>query len=161
MTPHQNRQPQTSFLADCERIHRDWHERVKAHDTEGLIALYAEDAVFESPLVAALLGDKPGGVLRGHDALRHFFAEGARRRPHDLVRWYRTGTFLTDGSRVLIWEYPRAAPDGDQADLVEVMEIDDGLIQHHRVYWGWKGSLLIAPALSRRASARVEAGHST
>jgi steroid delta-isomerase len=76
------------------------------------------------------------------------------------VRWYRTGTFLTDGRRVLIWEYPRAAPDGDQADLVEVMEIEGGLIQHHRVYWGWKGSLLIAPALSRRATARVEAGYS-
>jgi hypothetical protein len=24
-------------------------------------------------------------------------------------------------------------------DLVEVMEIRDGLIQHHRVYWGWFG----------------------
>ncbi len=22
-------------------------------------------------------------------------------------------------------------------DVVEVMEIRDGLIQHHRVYWGW------------------------
>ena len=22
-------------------------------------------------------------------------------------------------------------------DIVEVMEIDDGLIRHHRVYWGW------------------------
>jgi len=24
-------------------------------------------------------------------------------------------------------------------DFVEVMEIEDGLIQAHRVYWGWKG----------------------
>jgi hypothetical protein len=22
-------------------------------------------------------------------------------------------------------------------DLVEVMQIDDGLIKHHKVYWGW------------------------
>jgi hypothetical protein len=22
-------------------------------------------------------------------------------------------------------------------DIVEVMEVRDGLIQHHRVYWGW------------------------
>jgi steroid Delta-isomerase len=149
MNPHQNQQQQ-GFLADCERIHRDWHDRVKAPDTEGLIALYAEDAVFESPLVAALLDDAPDGVLRGHAALRHFFAEGARRRPHDLVRWYRTGIFLTDGSRLMIWEYPRAVPDGDQVDLVEVMEIAGGLIRHHRVYWGWKGAILLAPALSRR-----------
>jgi hypothetical protein len=24
-------------------------------------------------------------------------------------------------------------------DFVEVMEIEDGLIRHHRVYWGWFG----------------------
>lgn len=139
------------FLADCERIHRLWHERAKGLDTEGLLRLYAEDAELESPLVPAILDDHPDGVLRGHDALRRFFAEGARRRPNDLVRWYRTGEWLTDGRRTLIWEYPRQASDGDQVDLVEVMHIADGLIRHHRVYWGWKGCSLIAPALARRA----------
>ena len=44
----------------------------------------------------------------------------------------------TDGTRV-VWEYPRASPDGDQMDFTEVMEIRDGRIAHHRVYWGWKG----------------------
>jgi hypothetical protein len=52
-----------------------------------------------------------------------------------LRRRYRTG-FLTDGTH-LTWEYPREAPEGEQMDIVEVMEIRDGLIQHHRVYWGW------------------------
>jgi hypothetical protein len=33
----------------------------------------------------------------------------------------------------------RATPDGDQIDLVEVMDLSDGLIAHHRVYWGWIG----------------------
>ncbi len=32
-----------------------------------------------------------------------------------------------------------AAPEGEQMDFVEVMEIDDGLIHAHRVYWGWRG----------------------
>ena len=27
----------------------------------------------------------------------------------------------------------------DQVDLVEVMDIANGLIAHHRVYWGWVG----------------------
>ena len=36
-----------------------------------------------------------------------------------------------------MWEYPRATPQGDQMELVEVMEVRDGLIQRHRVYWGW------------------------
>jgi len=43
--------------------------------------------------------------------------------------------FFTDG-RVLTWEYPRLAPDGEQMDLVEVMYIEDGLIKRHRVYLG-------------------------
>ncbi len=141
-------QQHDGFIADCARIHRDWHQRASTFDTEGLLALYAEDAVFESPLVPAILDDKQDGVLRGHAELRHFFAEGGRRRPTELVRWYRTGEWLTDGRRLLVWEYPRAAPDGDQVDLAEVMEISDGLIQHHRVYWGWKGCLLIAPAVA-------------
>ena len=39
-----------------------------------------------------------------------------------------------------MWEYPRETPEGDQMDFVEVMELnDEGLIQHHRVYWGWRG----------------------
>jgi hypothetical protein len=46
---------------------------------------------------------------------------------------------MTDGNK-LMWEYPRAAPNGDQIDFVEVMELNDhGLIQNHRIYWGWFG----------------------
>lgn len=40
----------------------------------------------------------------------------------------------------MIFEYPRAAPRGEQMDFVESMELnDDGLIQYHKVYWGWRG----------------------
>ena len=38
-----------------------------------------------------------------------------------------------------MWEYPRATPDGEQMDFVEVMEIENGLISRHCVYWGWRG----------------------
>ena len=138
------------FLADCARIYREWHERAQTVDTEGLLALYHKEAMLESPLVQAILDDKPDGVLRGHEELREFFEQGGRRRPKDLVRWYRTGDWLTDGRRLLVWEYPRQAPDGDQVDLVEVMEVADGLIAFHRIYWGWKGCTLIAPTLARR-----------
>lgn len=48
-------------------------------------------------------------------------------------RRFQSG-FLADGSRVT-WDYPRQALDGNQLDIVEVMEISDGLIRHHRVYW--------------------------
>ena len=40
---------------------------------------------------------------------------------------------------VMMWEYPCQKPDGEQMDFVEVMELADGLIRRHCVYWGWFG----------------------
>jgi steroid Delta-isomerase len=100
--------------------------------------------------VQAIFDSRPSGTLRGHEEIRPFFKEGARRRPNALVRWYRTGKWLTDGEWLLVWEYPRAARDGDQVDILEVMEIADGLIQHHRIYWGWFGTgLLVRSAVGK------------
>jgi hypothetical protein len=124
-----------------EQVYRKWHDYARAGDVEGLLSLYAPDATLESPLVPALLG-QPSGLLRGHDEIHRFLAEGTRRRPNELVRWYRTGSYFTDG-HTLIWEYPRTTPDGDQVDILEVMEITDGKIQRHRIYWGWFGTKLL------------------
>jgi len=143
MNEHRPVSSNSVFLSDCARIHQQWHDRAKSLDTEGLLALYAKEAVLESPLVQAIFDDRESGILRGHREIRPFFEEGARRRPNALVRWHRTGRWLSDGERLLVWEYPRQAPDGDQVDLVEVMEIADGLIQHHRVYWGSFGTALL------------------
>jgi ketosteroid isomerase-like protein len=118
-----------------ERIYREWDARNQASDVEGIVALYAEDAVFESPLVRRLM-QTDRGTLRGRDELRAFFTRLAA-RPLASRRYHRKG-YLTDG-RVLFWEYPRETPEGEQTDLVEVMEIADGLIRRHRVYWGWVG----------------------
>jgi hypothetical protein len=74
------------------------------------------------------------------------------RRPNELVRWYRTDTWLTDGKRPLMWEYPRQAPDGDQVELVEVMEIEHRLVQHHRIYWGWFGVNQLTQSAVRKAT---------
>jgi hypothetical protein len=45
------------------------------------------------------------------------------------------------GRRALEERYgsSRATPEGEQIDSVEVMEIENGLIQRHRAYWGWFG----------------------
>lgn len=48
--------------------------------------------------------------------------EGHRRPANELVRWYRTGEFIFNG-RTLIWAYPREAPEWEQVDLVEVMDL--------------------------------------
>ena len=119
-----------------ERMYFAWNDALSRNDAEALLALYAEDAWFESPLVPHLLGGD-SGVLHGRRALKPLFDQLAERKP-PVRQYYRTG-YLTDGKR-LSWEYPREAGQGEQMDFVEAMELnDEGLIQRHCVYWGWFG----------------------
>jgi hypothetical protein len=138
----------SNFDAHCERIFRDWDAAARAADVEAMLALYAEDAVFETALVSVVFPEKNDGVLRGKTELRRFFAKSSADRPDKALHWHRTGRWLSDGERLLAWEYPRVTPQGEQVDVAEFFEIDDGLIVAHRVYWGWKGCAMIAPALA-------------
>jgi hypothetical protein len=131
--------------AAAEFIFHEWDRRARSRDVAGLVDLYAEHAVLESPLVPRILG-QPSGVLRGKDELARFFEGGGRRRPNELVRWHRSGSYLWDG-HTLSWEYQRMTPEGDQVDIAEVMDVADGRITAHRIYWGWFGTeMLIASA---------------
>lgn len=94
---------------------------------------YADDASIESPLVQHLM-KTPTGIVKDKDNLRAFITRVFQTNPPQRKR-FKQG-FFTDG-RIVTWEYPRLAPDGEQMELIEVMEIDQGLIQRHRVYWGW------------------------
>ena len=132
-----------------QEIYEKWHKYAKERETKALIELYAEDAVFESPLVPILM-NKDSGILRGKTEILAFLNEGTRRRPNELVRWYRTGKYFITGD-ILVWEYPRQTPDGEQVDILELMEIRDGLIVNHRIYWGWFGTqMLIKSALKNK-----------
>ena len=136
MTPNdQFSSPGSAAMEAAERIYHAWDEALGKKDLEASLALYADDATLESPLVHHLQ-QSDRGVIKGKVALRAFVETVFRTQPPQRKR-YRRG-FFTDGTR-LMWEYPRAAADGEQFDLVEVMELKDGLIQHHRVYWGWFG----------------------
>lgn len=137
--------------AQIRHIYETWHSTVRARDLEGLVALYAEDAILETPLILATLKDKAVGILRGRAEIRPFFEAGLGKLRNELGRWYRTGTFYSNG-RQLVWEYPRDTPEGDQVDLVEVMDIADGLIAHHRVYWGWVGFKALVAASNKLAA---------
>jgi len=127
-----NQRPNTGAI---EHVFQAWDDALGAKDLDASMALYHPDATLESPLACHLLGTEEG-VVRGRAALRRFVEQVFAHQPPQRRR-FRTG-FLTDGAR-LTWEYPRESPDGDQMDTVEVMEIRDGLIAHHRVYWGWLG----------------------
>ena len=129
-----------SFAQTAERIYRDWDSALAANDVEGLLALYAADVHFESPAVPLVL-DTDSGICHGRDELRPVLEQVAARKP-PLRTYYRTG-YLTDGERTLIFEYPRDAPEGEQMDFAEVMELADGVIQRHCVYWGWRGIKVI------------------
>ncbi len=118
---------------DAERIYRLWDEALGNKDLEASLALYAPDASIESPLVQHLM-QTTDGIVGGKDMLREFITRVFRTNPPQRKR-FKQG-FLSDG-RIITWEYPRQSPDGDQMDLVEVMEIEGGLIRRHRVYWGW------------------------
>ena len=117
---------------EAENIYHAWDQALANNDVEGLLSLYASDAIIESPLIPYLLKiDK--GICSGQEELRLLVEKVAQRKP--VIRKYFKQNFFTDG-KTLIFEYPRHAPDGEQMDFVEVMEIKNGLIQYHRVYWG-------------------------
>jgi hypothetical protein len=117
-------------------MYLQWDAALASNDPEALLACYAPDATLESPLVPHLMNTR-NGALHGHNELRPFFQLVAERKP-TLRQYFRRG-FFTDGKN-LIWEYPRATPDGEQMDFVEAMTLnEDGLIQRHCVYWGWRG----------------------
>ena len=120
---------------EIERIYHEWDEALSRNDMEALLSLYAPDATLESPLVPHLMGTEKG-ICRGHEELKRFFEVLATRKPK-IRKFYRTGYF-TNGRKVM-WDYPHQTPSGEQMDFVEVMEIENGLIQKHRVYWGWFG----------------------
>ncbi|MFI0356978.1 nuclear transport factor 2 family protein [Actinomadura sp. 9N407] len=124
---------------EIERIFHAWDEALGAKDVKAAVALYAPDAVLESPLIRHHLGVEEG-VRRGRQELRAFIQMVFDRQPPQRKRYRKD--YFTNG-RTLMWEYPRSAPDGDQMDFAEVMEIAEGLIQHHRVYWGWYGLRLL------------------
>lgn len=78
----------SKYRSDGERIYYLWDKYAREVNVDGLISLYAPDSILETPVIAAIF-DTESGMLRGHSKLRHFFEEGGRRRPNQLVRWYR------------------------------------------------------------------------
>jgi ketosteroid isomerase-like protein len=123
----------------AEGIYQAWARAFAERDLEAILALYAPDATLESPLVNNLLGTDVG-VVKGRDNLRKFFGIILESTPPLKDR--HRANFFTNG-KVMIWEYPRVTPTGEQMNMAEVMELKDGLIQAHRTYWGWGDTKLL------------------
>ncbi|MEU9833949.1 nuclear transport factor 2 family protein [Streptosporangium sp. NPDC048047] len=67
-----------------------WAAAWNAHDLDALLAHFAEDVTFRSPVAAQLLGGD--GVIRGKAALRAYWAEGLRRIPD--LRFEVVGSYI-------------------------------------------------------------------
>ena len=125
-----------SALAYARRISAQSASNHLAKLTEGGLLKVENQGRHRYYRLACHLRGGETGIVRGRDDLRKFVETVFDRTP-DIRRRHRTA-FFTNG-KTLMWEYPRVTPDGEQMDLVEVMDVKDGLIRHHRVYWGWRG----------------------
>jgi steroid delta-isomerase len=124
-------------VVQIRHVYDRWHEMITTRNLDGLMDLYADDSVLESSAVIVIEGQTPG-LLRGKVKIASHFDAFFRMMGETSSDWYRFDQFFTNG-RLLVWEYPSAGPNGDQLDVVESMDIENGLIVYHRVYWGWRG----------------------
>jgi hypothetical protein len=140
----------TDAITTAQGIYEAWDDALGRKDVDAAMSLYAEHVTLESPLVRHILGTE-SGIIEGRERLRAFVEKVFERTP-DVRTRHRRG-FFTDGT-VLMWEYPRSTPDGEQMDFVESMELEDGLIRRHRVYWGWFGAKILEEDAYRASPGR-------
>lgn len=74
-----------------------WVTAWNAHDLDSLLAHFADDVTFRSPVAAQLLGGD--GVMRGKEALRAYWEEGLRRIPD--LRFEVVGSYVGVNSLVI------------------------------------------------------------
>ena len=112
-------------------IAKRWLDCFARSDIDGLLALYADEAVHTSPKIRAR-HPETGGFLRGKAALRAWWADAFARLPG--LRYEPTG-FTADDGRVFM-EYVRKLPGEADLPVAEVLEVSGGLIVASRVYHG-------------------------
>ena len=100
------------------------------NDVEGAVALFAEDATLETPLIQRLLHRKEG-VLHGRDEIR----EMVRALMSGGRGWGGHEAPLIRGNAIAI-EFRRASSEDHYS--VDIIELKDGKIQSLRAYLGWR-----------------------
>ncbi|MYQ51454.1 MULTISPECIES: nuclear transport factor 2 family protein [unclassified Streptomyces] len=67
-------------LAYARRFAARWQDDWNSHDLDRVLAHYAEDVTFSSPMIARLTGDE-AGTLHGKAALRAYWFTGLEKIP--------------------------------------------------------------------------------
>jgi len=107
-----------------------WFAAFNAHDLEGLLDLYADDAEHFSPKLKARHPETRGRV-RGKAQLRAWWADAFLRLPslhYELLK-------LTADDAQVFMEYVRHVQGEDDMHVGEVLEITNGTIIASRVYY--------------------------
>lgn len=102
-------------MAFAEHWVKAWND----HDVEAVLAHFADDAVFTSPLATRLFPGS-GGVLRGKDALRQYWTAGVRGNP--ALRFELLGVYAGVDTLVIRFRNEQGA------DRCEVLTFDGGLV---------------------------------
>jgi len=115
-------------MPEPETFIQQWLDRWNAHDIEAVLAHFAEDVVFTSPVAARVLQDS-GGVVRGKDALRAYWTLALQRVPD--LQFELVGTYV--GVSAIVINYRNQV-----GGLVnEVLIFRNGLVREgHGTYLG-------------------------
>jgi ketosteroid isomerase-like protein len=103
-------------VAFAEQWIKDWN----SHDVEAVLAHFHQDAVFSSP-VARLFFPESGGVIRGKDGLRQYWAEGVRRNP--ALRFELAGVYAGTDTVIIRFRNEQGT------DRCEVLTFDGELVR--------------------------------
>ena len=94
-------------------------EAWNAHDLEAVLALFAEDVAFTSPLAKSLAGHSDG-IVRGKAALRAYWSAGLAKLPN--LRFEVTS--VSEGIDLLVIGFRNERG----VDRLEILKFADGLV---------------------------------
>lgn len=103
--------------ATARRFAEQWIDAWNRHDLDAVLAHYAEGFEFSSPLIVDIAGE-PGGILRGKDAVRGYWAQGLARIPElrfelmDVLTGIDRIVLYYRGHRGMVAESLEFDPDG-------------------------------------------------
>lgn len=114
---------------------RTWLERFNARDLDGLLALYADDAVHVSPKLRHRQPETKGEI-RGKAALRAWWDDAMTRLPGLRYDEQHLTAMVSSAQGRVFMEYLRRVPGEPDLLVAEVLVVEGGRICESRVFHG-------------------------
>ncbi|THD48124.1 MAG: nuclear transport factor 2 family protein [Bradyrhizobium sp.] len=104
---------------DAVEFSRDWEAAWNRRDVEAVLAHFAEDALFTSP-VAQQIGFAPSGVIRGKSELRRYWLAALEKSPD--LRLRITAVYRGVDTIAIAFQNQQGV------DRLEILRFADGLV---------------------------------